>query len=95
MFPLITGDSVMKPQFVLKPFIPNASATRDGKHPKRNPYARPVSPETRPKKWGFSIFRAKSCAAKNTREATVRHQRREALSTLARKSDPTPVSISE
>jgi hypothetical protein len=38
MFPDTTGDSVMTPQFWLKPCIPKVSATMDGKTPNKMPY---------------------------------------------------------
>lgn len=36
---------------------------------------------------------AKSCAVRKMRDASVRHQRREAWRTLTRKSEPTPKRV--
>ena len=47
--PLMTGDSVITPQFVLRPWMPKASATMEGKQPKRKPYASPVNTDTKPR----------------------------------------------
>lgn len=90
IFDEITGLKVMKPQFWLSPRIPKLSATIDGKTPKRNPYPRPDSEETKIRKCGLVMRRAPSWARRKTIVARKRHQTRLAWRFFTRKSEPTP-----
>lgn len=51
--------------------------------------------ETKMRFMGRVIVRAATWVMRKIREARVRHQRREALRTLTRKSEPTPERVSE
>lgn len=51
--------------------------------------------ETKMRFMGRVIVRAATWVMRKIREARVRHQRREALRTLTRKSEPTPREVSQ
>lgn len=71
--------------------MPNVCATRDGKTPKRKPYASPVSPATRVSLCGSEIAEPASWVIVNTTEEANRHQKRERLSFLTITSEPIPI----
>lgn len=84
---------VIMPQFWDRPAIPKVWAMMDGKTPNNMPYARPVTEETTMRWWGSEIWVPANWPMQNRIADANRHQKRDRLKFLTRKSDPMPLWV--